>query len=61
MIIVAIDNFDRDWIDEQLIDQCLTEQKAKEICKAHNDAMPPNGQWYWVVKPDGYKLRQNVL
>ncbi len=52
MKIVAIDNFDRDWIPEHVEESGLTPAEAKAKCKTLNDLATSRSEWWYVVRAD---------
>jgi hypothetical protein len=57
MKIVAIDNFDRDWVPEHVKEENLTQLEAKARCDALNRASHCNSEWYYVVRADDAPVR----
>ena len=57
MKIVKIDNFDRDFISDELIAENVLKYYADEIVKMLNSQCSgSNSPDYFEVKPDDYKL-----
>jgi hypothetical protein len=57
MKIVAIDNFDRDWVPEHDLETGLDARTAKERCEKHNASCGPYSEWYYVVRGDSVPTR----
>ena len=56
MKIVATDNFDRENIDERLMEEGLDSDQADKLCAEMNNALDaPINDWY-VVVPDDHVL-----
>jgi hypothetical protein len=59
MKVIAVDNFDRDWVSQRLIAESLDQQVAEMIVQVLNDAHPePCTEWYYMAKPENYVLKE---
>jgi hypothetical protein len=55
MKIIATDNFDRENIDERLMEEGLDSDQANKLCAEMNNFGAPINDWY-VVVPDDHVL-----
>ena len=56
MKIIRVDNFDRDYIPDDLIAENVNEHSAKLIAKLLNEHAGANSQDYFKAVPDDHKL-----
>ena len=56
MKIIAIDNFDRDWVSDTLICENINEYYGKIIVDYLNEKEGEKSQNFYVLKEDDYKL-----
>lgn len=54
MKVIAIDNYDREYISDRLIKENITEEEGKRIADFHNEFCGDG--WYHKVVNDDYKL-----
>lgn len=59
MKVINIDNFDRDCIPDKLVCENCNEYYANRIAELLNETTDPNGEDYFVVKHDDYKLKKS--
>ena len=57
MKVIGIDNFDRDYISDILIEENLSEREAFDMVSSHNENMRSYDPWYYRAVADDYKLR----
>lgn len=56
MKIIAIDNFDRDWVSDALVCENVNEYYGKIIVDYLNERVGENSQNFYILKEDDYKL-----
>lgn len=56
MKIIAIDNFDRDWVSDILVCENVNEYYGKKIVDYLNKEVGGNSQNFYILKEDDYKL-----
>lgn len=56
MKIIAIDNFDRDWVSDTLICENVNEHYGKILVDYLNKRQSEMSQDFYVLKEDEYKL-----
>lgn len=56
MKIVIVDNFNRDYISEQLYAEGVSEKEGQIMVEELNSKHGPASPYYYMLKPDNYKL-----
>ena len=54
--VILVDNFDRDTVSDQLLQDGLTEEEANKMADDYNAAHTPNSPYFARAVPDDHKL-----
>lgn len=60
MKVILIDNFDREYIEDRLLKDNLTEFEAKKTADDYNKSYSQNWDWFAKAVPDDYRLSRGM-
>lgn len=58
MKVVGISNHDDETVDDVLVEERLTQEMAEKIATEHNLGATDHSSYWFVVKPNDYKLHR---
>lgn len=58
--VILVDNFNREYIEDKLLKDNLTDREADDMANDYNSKRTSNWDWFARAVPDDYKLWRGI-